>query len=420
MISGFRKSRPPQAPKPLPKISEPIPGSAKRIPDARGAVPPNPAPAPRPALPRNEYPHNRPVPNNVLLRKDDGRLELFHLPPGSVVVREGEAMSHARPPSDRVDIGTAGWPANNHTTNKWVSLKEAHSQAYLKLETARLHQPSLTADEKKNLAPAELKARKKEIAHQAKDKKAELHGLEKDERQAKRNLDVFKGRFSRELRTEADFRASRPGPSRERQPSPELQGPVVPTSYREAPAPFGKSKAPTLDSIPERPDSSLDIRKFPPGIRPADGVMTDSSVSKMGPHERQLNGLRGEYRDAKNAYHGMKAESATYSPETMSTARARYKSADAALTGYMKEHRGLVEMERRGELANLDDLRAALRPGQGGDRFPAFSGAQPGMGMDSLIHPDLPPMQHPAADPIFRPSAPGPDHPRNRGVDLDA
>src|SRR4051812_43469076 len=87
-IPGFNK---PKAAPEKPVISAPIPGSMlKIVPNRDGSVPANPAPGDHTGMPHNEYPHNRPVPNNLLMRREGGGVELLHLPQGASLVEDEE------------------------------------------------------------------------------------------------------------------------------------------------------------------------------------------------------------------------------------------------------------------------------------------------------------------------------------------
>lgn len=414
-------------PAPRPEISPPIPGSGRRFAkNSDGSVPPNPLPGASTAMPHNEYPRNRPVPNSIMLPKTGGGFELIKLPPGSALSKP-MPQAHAR--TDEVDIHSLGWPRNNRDTNRLRDLKEEHKTALKDLDAARLRQPYLSAEEKKTLPPDQIRIRKQEIAAGRKASKEEIHGLEKAERQARRNMEVFQGRFSKELRTEANYRESAASTSAHGSlflPA-DAALPATPTRNRSAsaPAPFGRSQAPNLETIREQTPTPP-ILDMPPGASLYHGLM--ESASSLGPVERKHESLKQGLRTAKNAYHGMKPESALHSRDAMATARTRYKEAESDLAAFRKQNKFSLRLEAQGTpLPDIDELRRMLHP-RTNDMYPFFPGAASASvspetsrgpsGMHTPLEAPLRPFASsdmPALPdgPILRPSAPGPDHPRN-------
>lgn len=431
-LPGSNNTKPPEL---RPDISAPLPGSARPIPrSSDGKVPPNPMPIDRTGIPENEYPHNRPVPNNLVMRNAQGGVELMRLMPGS---RLAEPMPMAQPDrSGLVHIDSVSWPANNHATDKLHSLKNAHTQSLNDLNTAKMNAAGAPG-----MSPQELRRHRKAGT-------AQIHDLERAERHARRSVDVYKSRFSRELGTEAEFRMAKAADAKRNWHPPVPSGrPEVPVSVPLRPGAPAKSKAPELPTIKERGDSPESLH-LPPGVKVSDGVM-DSAPSKLGPHQQRFAQLSDEYRSAKNEYHGMKPESSRYSREDMALARRTYKDADHAVRSYMKSNRNELDRERQGlplpEPKGLtgverEGLRLALREqGREYDRFPEFptagtphgssnasnaaatgSRTPPGPPMTPIVprpleNPRAVEVPRPPEGPIQRPSNPAPDHPRNIG-----
>ncbi len=421
----------PKTSEPKPVISAPIAGSMRKmVPNRDGSVPPNPMPGDRTGRPHQEYPHNRPALNNLTMRRGDGGLELLRLPSGS---RLSEPMPASPSRSDSVDIASLGWPQNNRDTDQLHRLKDAHTQSLTDLNNARMAYPRLTSEEKRTLDPSALKARKREIAQELKAHEGTLKGLERAEHQARREVDVFKGRFSKELSAEANFRQSQRPTSHGSMLSMNDAAPSAPRprAPKALPGPEG-SRAPTLPTIPER-DPSPERIELPRGARFSDGRMESSA--KLGPVKQRLADLQEEYRSAKNIYHGMKPESARYTPGQLSAARQRYKDADTAFIAYRKGNKASLALEEKGhELPPLDELRQLLHP-RSNDNYPAFPATgtsagsvlapgtgsgqrtpeyRPGPSAIPSIPPPPPTVPDFRQDPIQRTSAPAPDHPRNR------
>ena len=413
----------PEASRPRPEISAPIPGSLRKIvPNRDGSIPANPLPGDTTSRPHNEYPHNRQVPNNLLMRREDGGLNLVRLPQGA---RLSEPMPMEPARSDSVDVGSLGWPQNNRNTDRLHQLKDAHNQSIIDLNDARLAHPRLTDREKQSLSPLQLRVRKAEIAHEQKASSQQIHLLEKSERQARRNIDVFKSRFSKELTAETDYRQSRPAASHGSMlPGPLAESPVPRTGPRIAPKGPEGARKPSLDSIPERSDSPTHM-DLPYGSVASDGRM--DSKSSLRPLAQGLEDHREEYRTAKNAYYGMKPEASRHAPEDLKAARDRYKRAEADLSAYRKGNKASMKLEERGhELPPMDELRELLHP-RTNDNYPAFPGAtgsgstRPSPSTSGMHTPveaegpsSIPMLPH---APMDRPSAPTPDHPRNRRDD---
>lgn len=371
----FGLNKQPPEPRPRPQISEPVPGSGRRFaPNPDGSVPPNPLPGGATGRPHNEYPHNQPVPNPLLMQRGDGSYRLERMPQGATL---DQPMPSARPQDDTVPIAQLGWPQNNHTTNTLNRLRGEHRQALQNLEEARMGLPYISDAEKSTLTKSGLKERKKEVAEGKKAAKPAIHGLEKAERHARRAVDVYRSRYSKELRTEADFREKRASSSRESLGDAEalaphaslLETPAVPRRPGPSVAPFGRSSRPDLPTIPEREPS--------PPTMPPNGERAASRMESRddsGPATRRLNELKDEYRSAKNAYYGMKPESAKHDPADVRAARDRYKRAEADLDSFRSENRFSLHLESQGHvLPSTDELRQMLHP-RTNDNYPRFPG----------------------------------------------
>lgn len=308
------RKAPPPPPKPRPVISEPIPGSGRKI-EGQGSagrpVPPNPAPAARPGIPKNEYPQNHSVPNNVIMQRPDGKLEKHTLPPGAKLSSPmgGGHASHTS------DSHMPGWPASNHYTNKYNDLRKGYREAETRHETA----------------PKESK------------KEAKTAML-----QAKREMEVFRQRFSRPMSTEADHRETvgRQARAEARAWRPAAEEPsVAPQARRTQETSFPKaSRQPGLETIAEH-EPTLTL---PPGAR----LATNSRLAETRPagqpalpHSDQVFKLQSQYGEAKKNYYGIKGEPGNHTRQEIHNARAEYLGAKDNLDNYRKMNKAALKDE---------------------------------------------------------------------------
>lgn len=329
------RKAPPPPPKPRPVISEPIPGSGRKI-EGQGSagrpVPPNPAPAARPGIPKNEYPRNHAVPNNVFMQRPDGKLEKHTLPPGAKL---SSPMGGGHP-SQSTDSHVQGWPANNHYTDKYNDLRKGYREAEARHETA----------------PKEGK------------KEAKTAML-----QAKREMEVYRQRFSRPMSTEADHRETvgRQSRAEARAWRPPAEEPsVAPKARPNPPTSFPKaSKQPGLSTIAEHEPEMT----FPAGTRPSTntGYSTRNSSSRpVLPHSDQVYKLQSQYGEAKKNYHGIKGEPGNHSRQELHNARAEYLVAKDNLDNFRKVNKDALKSESA-QLQRYNQLdRETFRAPRGG------------------------------------------------------